>query len=82
MVVAEHPAESVAASNVAVGIGSQSPRGDQLIVDALVVALEMVVRCELCHDLPKVAFAEDHEVVQALASDRADESLSEGIQVN
>ena len=78
-VVVQEAAEPLPAldrcSRIGVVVGRREDRGEQPIVEALVIALEMVVRDELRDCEAKVALAERNELVQALFLDREYEAL-------
>jgi hypothetical protein len=57
-------------SRIGVVVGRRDDRGEQPIVEALVMALEMVVRDELRDREAEVALARRNELVQALLLDR------------
>ena len=51
------------------------------VVEALVIALLMIVRDVFTHDGSKMPLADGHDVTQALGQDRPDETLGIGVQV-
>ena len=61
-------------------VDRRSRRRDQPVVEALVVALEMVVLDELGDRESKVAFAERDQLAQALRLDGQDEALRERVE--
>lgn len=52
-----------------------------MVVEALMVALKVVVRDELGDGEAEVSFPEQHEPVEALRLDRQDEPFGESVQV-
>ena len=62
-------------SRISVVVGRRDDRGEQPIVEALVIALEMVMRDKLRDREAEVALAERNELVQSLFLNREYESL-------
>jgi hypothetical protein len=56
-------------------------RGEQPTVEALVIALMMIVSDEFSDGVPQVSLTENHELVQTLALDRQREPLGVCVQV-
>jgi hypothetical protein len=78
VVVVQQPGEARPADNLALNTlraGRPSIRLDQLPTKGLMKALPMVVGHEFLDDVPKVALAEKHEVIQALVLDGLDKPL-------
>jgi hypothetical protein len=79
VVVAQQATEAFSTRDRSSGIGvlvsRRRRRGDQPVVEALVVALEMIVRDELRDRQAEVALTERNELVEAFALDREHESL-------
>jgi hypothetical protein len=53
----------------------------QPTVEALVVALKMIVSNEFSDGVPQMSLTEEHELVRTLALDRQDEPFGVGVQV-
>jgi hypothetical protein len=68
-------------SGIGVLVSRRRRRGDQPVVEALVVALEMIVRDKLRDREAEVALTERNELVEAFALDREHESLRKGVQI-
>jgi hypothetical protein len=85
VVVAQDAAEAFAArdrcSGIDVLVGRRRDRGEQPVVEALVVALEMVVLDELRDRDADVALTERNELVEALRLDGEHEAFRDGVQV-
>ena len=78
-VVVQEAAEPLPAldrcNRIGVVVGRRDDRGEQPIVEALVIALEMVMRDKLRDREAKVALAKRNELVQALFLNREYEAL-------
>ena len=81
MVVAEEAAESRPARDLALAAADLGPRVNQCAVEALMVSLRVVVGQVVANHDAQVALAKDHEVVEALRPDRANEALGVSVQV-
>jgi hypothetical protein len=57
-------------SRIGILVGRRGDRGDQPVVQALVVALEMIVRDELRDRQAEVALAERNKLVETFTLDR------------
>jgi hypothetical protein len=68
-------------SGIDVLVSRRRDRGEQPVVEALVVALQMVVLDELRDRDTKVAFTERDELVEAFRLDGEHEAFREGVQV-
>ena len=66
---------------ICVLVSRRRRRSDQPVVEALVVALEMVVRDELRDRKAEMALTERNELVEAFALDREYEALRKGVQI-
>jgi hypothetical protein len=66
-------------SGIDVLVGRRWDRGDQPVVEALVVALEMVVLDELRDRDTQMALTERNELVEAFGLDRQHEAFRDGI---
>ena len=85
VVVAQDAAEARATCDrcgrIVVLVGRRRNRGDQPVVEALVVALEVIVLDELGDREAEVALAEGNELVEALGLDGEHEAFRERVQV-
>ena len=81
VVVLQHPTEALAALNGAVGAYRRGLRMDQVVVEALVIPLVVIVRNELTDAPPQRALADQNHALEARLLDRADEALGVGIQI-
>jgi hypothetical protein len=85
VVVVQEAAEALAArdrpSGIGVIVGRRGDRRDQSVVEALVVALDIVMLDELRDREPKVALAEGNEFVEAFALDREHEAFRKRVQI-
>ena len=80
VVKVQHAAHALPATNHTVAIGSLQGL-NELVPDALMIPLRVIVRHELRHGAPKVALAKEQYAVQALLFDRSHEPLGVGITV-
>jgi hypothetical protein len=80
VVKVQHAAQALPATNHTVAIGSLQGL-NELVPDALMIPLRVIVRHELRHGAPKVALAKEQYAVQALLFDRSHEPLCVGITV-
>src|SRR5690349_13921010 len=72
---------AIGASGSAFSLAGAAIRGNQAIVEPLVIALEMIVLGELGDREAEVAFTERNELVKAFGFDREHEALRDRIQV-
>ena len=80
LVELQQSAKSFAALDWLVLVRRLGHRNDELVVEALVVPLMFVVLDELADSPAEVAFAERHDVVQALGFDREHKPLCVRVQ--
>jgi len=81
MVVAQQPAQPRPATKVGAGADAAMFGRDQLVAEALVVPLAVVVRHELVEDATQAPFSEEDEPIETLFANRAHEPLRVGIGV-
>ncbi len=78
-ILAQYPAEAFVASDRSLACLPGTQRDD--VVEALVIALVVIVLDVFTHDGSKMPLANGHDVTQALGLDRPDETLGVGVQV-
>jgi hypothetical protein len=76
----QHAAYALPPANHTLAIGSLQGL-NELVPDALMIPLRVIVRQELRHGAPKVALAKEQYAVQALLVDRSHEPLCVGMTV-
>jgi hypothetical protein len=77
--VAQYAAEAFVASDRSLAWLPERQRDN--VVEALVIALVVIVIDVFAHDRSKVPLANRHDVTQALGLDRPDETHGVGVQV-
>ncbi len=77
----QESAETLRALDRAIVVFGDGSGVDQRVAESLMMTLSVVVFDELPNDQPKVSLSQWYVMVEAFASNRADEALSKGVEI-